>query len=689
MFEIEIDTGGTFTDGVLTDDEGKASVSKAPTEPEDPSRSIMNCIKILAEERNLSEQELLANTKTILVGTTLPTNCILEEKGAKCCLLYTQGFRDLYELGRTIPKTDIYNMKVNAPKVLVPRHLRFGIEERIQYDGEIITPLSESDVMKAVEMAKEQDVEVPIVCFLHSYINPVHEEKAAEIIRAAFPDVIVSSRILRRWIEYNRLSTAAFAGYVKPLLSRFAGNLETRLKEARFKGTLLFTTGMGAVTTTELALENPANLIGSGLATGALMGRFLAETCGFKNVLTYDMGGTSVDIGVIPDKMIATTTEKIIADQKLAVETMDITSIGAGGGSIAWIDDLGVLRVGPSSAGADPGPACYAKGGQNPTVTDANVSLWYVPDDYFLGGTIPLEKKLAEDVVEAHVAKPLGIDKVEAAYSISSVVEANMAERIFLSVIEKGYDPRDFVLVVGGGAGPVHAISLAATLGIKQAYIPKHAAVFSAFGGTVADFGYVLSRFLFRRDDDMDFDQVKDLYRSMEEEAVDILARQGVTEKDMVLMRGAEMRYFGQLRDIDFTLPESKKGETFSEATLKDLIRHFHERHQALYGWADPSLTSMIATLKMHAIGKRPLFTLASQPSDGKDPSGALKRKRQVYFKTGGGFMETPCYDGDRLCHGNVISGPAVIEETKTTVVVPPGAEVSVDVYGNYMAMFS
>ena len=416
------------------------------------------------------------------------------------------------------------------------------------------------------------------------------------------------------------------------------------------------------------------------------MGRFLAETCNFQNVLTYDMGGTSVDIGVIPERKIATTSEKIIADQKLAIETMDITSIGAGGGSIAWIDDLGLLRVGPSSAGAEPGPACYGKGGQNPTVTDANVILGYIPADFFLGGSISLDQSLAERVVEDHVAKPLRIDTVEAAYSISSVVEANMSERIFLSIVEKGYDPRDFVLVVGGGAGPVHAMSLAATLGMKQAYIPKHAAVFSAFGGTVADFGYILNRFFLRRDDELDLEQVKGIYDSLEGEAVEILARQGVSEENMVLMRGAEMRYFGQLRDINVIIGESKRGEPFTEGSLQALVQTFHDRHRSLYGWGDPALPSTIATLKMHAVGKRPLFALAKQPSTTEDVSGAVKRERQVYFKGNGGFVATPCYDGDRLSPGHVIKGPAIIEETKTTVVVPPGGRIEVDIYGNYVA---
>jgi N-methylhydantoinase A len=551
MLEIIIDTGGTFTDGVIIDDKQRIDVAKSETDPTDPSKSILSCIARLAEERSLTLQNLLEDTTSITIGTTLPTNCILEEKGAKCCIIHTKGFRDIFELGRTMPKVDIYNLKVQAPKVLVPRHLRFGVEERIQYDGKIITPLNEKEVMKAVRKAKENNVEVPIVCFLHSYINPVHEERAAEIIKTEYPNVVVSSRILRRWIEYDRLSTATFAAYVKPLLSRFVQTLQKRLNEANFKGTLLFSTGLGDVTTAELSLANPGSVIGSGLATGALMGRFLAEQCGFENVITYDMGGTSLDIGVLKDRVIATTTEMIIGDQKNALESMDIISIGAGGGSIAWIDRLGVLRVGPGSAGADPGPACYGKGGKLPTVTDADVVLGYIPTDYFLGGTILLDQDLAKKAIDEKIAKSSRLGIVETAYSIASLEEAVMGERVFLSVVEKGYDPREFVLVVGGGAGPVHAVAMAKRLGMKKVYIPKHAAVFSAFGGIVADYGYVLNRFLYRRDDEVDVEQVKTLYDSMEKEAVNIFSRQGLSEKDMKVVRGAELRYFGQLRDIN------------------------------------------------------------------------------------------------------------------------------------------
>jgi N-methylhydantoinase A len=685
MFEIMIDTGGTFTDGVLADDKQTLSVAKAETVPADPAKSILNCITHLAEERSTTLEELLRHTSSVTIGTTLPTNCILEEKGARCCLIHTMGFRDVFELGRTIPKTDIYNLKVAAPRILIPRYLRYGVEERIYYDGSVVAPLNEADVREAVKKAKANNVEIPVVCFLHSYVNPSHEEQAAEIIKADYPNVVVSSRILRRWIEYDRASTATYAAYVKPLLTRFVENLKTQLKEADFSGHLLFSTGLGDVATAELALANPGMVIGSGLATGALLGRFLAETCGFDNVVTYDMGGTSLDIGVLQNRTIATTTEMTIGDQKNAIDSMDVVSIGAGGGSIGWIDRGGVLRVGPQSAGAEPGPACYGKGGTNPAVTDADVVLGYVPTDYFLGGTIQLNKDLAEKAIVEKVAKPSGMDATQAAFAIASLEEAVMGERVFLSVVEKGYDPRDFVLVVGGGDGPVHAAAVAKRVGMKKVYVPKHSAVFSAMGGFVADYGYVLNRFLGKRDDEATLSNLKALYDEMEKEALEIFSAQGIAKKDMALVRGAEMRYYGQLRDINIVMPEVGLATPFADSFLKDLVGAFHTRHNELYGHSNPNLPVTISLLKLRIIGRRRPFTLATQPLNGSDSSSALKRRRQVYWKDQGGFVDTPCFDGDKMRCGMVVSGPAIIEERKTTVVVPPGCSASVDAYENYV----
>ncbi len=685
MYEIVIDTGGTFTDAILIDQNRRISTAKYPTNVADPSESILGCINILGKQNQLTLEEVLENTKVMVIGTTLSTNCLIEKKGAKCFLLYTKGFRDIPELGSKIWKKDIYNLKVQPPDYLIPRYLRFGIEERIQYNGEVITALNKDDVYEAIKKAKEHKAEVPVICFLHSYINPLHEEIAAELLKEEYPDVIISSHILRRWIEYDRLSTAEIAGYVKPTTARFLKNLDKQMKDSNFKGSTLLITCEGGVASPELCIDNPALLIGSGPAAGPLLGQFLGGLANFENVIVLDMGGTSSDLSILPKRMITTTTQMKVGEYKNAMEAVEVTSIGAGGGSIAKLDDRKILYVGPESAGANPGPACYAKGGKLPTVTDADVVLGRIPADYFLGGTISLDKYLAEKAIEESIAKPLGIEPIEAAHAISTIVEDNMAKQIFLTAVEKGHDPRNFGLVIGGGAGPVHAISVAEKLNIKEVYIPKQAAVFCALGASLADYKYILTRFLYRREDEINIETLKDIFDSLEKEGTTILQKQGVEEKDIKFIRGAEMRYLGQLHDVNVLLQETKKGEPFTEVTLRDLIQNFHRQHQALYGWSDNSLPTIIATIKLQAIGLRPPLKLEKKPISKKDPSLALKRKRELYFKEFGGFIETPCYNPDLLSTGNTITGPAIIEEKNTTIVLPPEALLIVDEYGNYL----
>ena len=685
MFEIAIDTGGTFTDGVLIDEESRISVAKFPTDIVDPEKSLMGCISQLAQERGLSERELIAKTSAIVIGTTIATNSIVSKKGAKCCMITTKGFRDMLELSSRIPKDDPYDLRVQPPQYLIPRYLRFEVEERIQYNGDIITPLNEEDVRRAVLKAKEEQVEVPVICFLHSYINPEHEQKAAELIKAEYPNAVISSNILRKRMEGYRFHTAVLAGYVQPQIDNFIEKLRSQLLKYEFAGTVLFITCAGGVASPDVCLSNPALMIGSGPAAGPLFAKLLGESAGFRDIACIDIGGTTVDLCVLPDLKITTTTEMIVAGHRNAIESVDVASIGVGGGAIARIDDRGIFCVGPESAGADPGPACYGKGGQKPTLTDADVVLGYIPFDYFLGGTIPLHPKPAHKAIQIDIADPLGMDVTEAAYSITSLAEENVAKRILLSFVKSGHDPRQFTLVVGGGAGPVHAAALAEKLEVAQIYIPRHAAVFCPFGILLADYKYILSRFYYRSGHEIETSELRDLYVSLEREGADILKRQGLAENNVSLLRGAAMRYFGQLHSIDVFMPATGVGDPFSAETLERLIQAFHERHEDIYGRSDPAMPITIEEIKLHAVGKRRPFEMPTQPMGEEDPFHALKRKRSVYFKALDGFVETPCYDGERLVHGNVIPGPSIIEETKTTVVIPPGYRLNVDVYGNFL----
>jgi N-methylhydantoinase A len=685
VFEIAIDTGGTFTDGVLIDEQGKISVAKVPTDLVDPEKSLIGCIAILAQERNLTHQELLGATSTIVIGSTIATNCVVSKTGAKCCMICTRGFKDMLELSSRIPKDDPYDLRVPPPQYLVPRFLRFEVEERIQFDGKILTPINEEDVHRAVTKAKAQKIQVPIVCFLHSYMNPEHEEKAGELIKADYPEVVLSSHVLRRRMEGYRFHTAVLAGYVKPAVANFVGKLERNLERYDFKGTMLFITCAGGVATPGVCIDNPALMIGSGPAAGPLFANLLGDLSGFRNIASMDIGGTTIDLCILPERKMSITTEMIVAGHRNAMESVDVTSIGVGGGAIAGVDERGILCVGPESAGADPGPACYGKGGQRPTLTDADVVLGYIAVDFFLGGTMSLSEDLARKAIDAHVARPLGIDILQAAHAIKALAEENMAREAFLKFVHGGYDPREFVLVVGGGAGPVHAAAVAEKLGMERLYIPKHAAVFCPFGILLADYKYILSRFYYRSGNEINVEEMRSLYLAMEGEGIDILKRQGRSESEARIVRGAAMRYFGQLHNIDVFLPDAPVSAPFTEETLRVLTDRFHERHEDLYGRSDPSMPVTVETVKLHAVAKRRSFEITKEPFSSEDSREALKRKRKVYFKEAGKYIETPCYDSERLKHGNQIIGPAIIEETKTTVVIPRDYRLYVDPYGNYL----
>jgi N-methylhydantoinase A len=685
VFEIAIDRGGTFTDAVMLDDESNITIAKIPTSIADPAEGLMLCLESLAQQRGLAFRGLLENTKAIVIGTTIATNCVLELKGAKCCMIYTEGFRDILELGSRMIPDDVYNLRHPPPTHLIPRYLRFGVRERLRYDGKVVTPLNEDDVRDAVRKAKAQKVEIPIVCFLHSYINPEHERRAAGIIRSEYPDVVLSSHVLPTRIEGNRFHTATLAGYVRPVVASYVRSTEKRLKENDFKGTLLFMTCTGGLVAPEVCVDNPVLMIGSGPAAGPLFASRLAELAQVNHVSTIDIGGTSVDFTVQPGRRIKTTTEHVVAGHRMAYESVDVSSIGHGGGSIARIDQFGLLRVGPQSAGADPGPACYSKGGQRPTLTDADVVLGYIPTDYFLGGKMQLDADLARKTIEDHIAKPLGIDVVQAAYGIASLVEEDTAERIFMTFVKNGFDPREFTLVVAGGAGPLHAAAITTKANIRDLYIPKYASVFCPCGILLADYKFILSRFYHHDSHEITAEDLGSVYLALEKEGTDILKSQGLTGKDIRFIRGAEIRYLGQLNDVEVLLPEIPLGESFTEETKRALIAGFHDQHKAIYGRSDPSMVVTIETVKLHAIGKRHHITFTSEPLTSKDPSAALKRKRQAYFKETGGFVPTPCFEADLLHHGNVIAGPAIIEAKTTTVVVPPAYRLSVDAYGNYM----
>ena len=689
-YEIAMDTGGTFTDGVLLDDQGTIRIAKTATTL-NRWEGIIDCLKALAQETlRVEVEEMLGKTDTITVGTTIATNTILEGKGAKACMLTTKGFRDTIEL-RRINKENIYNLRLPKPRILIPRYLRFQVEERMGPRGEILMPLNEESVREAARNSKTQGAEVAVICFLHSYANNAHEKRAGEIMKEECPglEIILSSKVLPRPKEFERFNTASVVGYSTPSCLRFVDQLEGHLRKSGFKGTLLFLSSDGGVVPSDIVPEYPELFLLSGQASAPLLASFWGEQTGHKNMMVCDMGGTSLDIGITPRGELLTTTGMMMGDQRIALEVMDVKSIGAGGGSIAGLDERGILFVGPESAGADPGPVCYGKGNQRPTVTDADLLLGYVPDDYFLGGKMRLDPALAEKAIREKIAAPLGLGTVEAAYKIFVLINTQIADAVLLNCVRWGYDPREFIICAGGGAGAVHAVDLARKLGMKEVYIPKLAAVFSALGILKSEFRQFFTEWKPQKETETDVDDLRKVYERMEKDGMALLERFGVAPEAARFARGAEMRYRGQIFEVKVMLPEVPKGSPFTKEEFAALVKRFHDVHQEVYGYSDPQRPSELLLLKQIAIGKRrPVRLVMQTASRDGDVSRALKHKARLYFEEVGGFVEAPSYDGDLLRCGDVIAGPARIEEATTTVVIPPGTQAKVDPFGNYAVSF-
>ena len=682
MYRICIDVGGTFTDCLVLDVTGSLRQFKSPTTPADPSVGFLRALTKAADGYGLALGNLLAQVELIIHGTTLATNTLINRNGAPAGMVTTAGFRDIIEIRRGFKnvRTSMYDVFVPPYEPLVPRNLRLEAEERVLYSGEVHTPLREEDVRRAGERLAAEGVEAIAVGFLHAYANPDHERRAAEILRGILPHGYVTSSndILPVWREYERFSTTVVSAYVGPVVARYLRALEARLAEAGFGGTLLLMGSDGLVESVEYCIPRAVYLIGSGPAAAPSGARFLGTAIGSEDILSVDMGGTSFDICMIRAGEIPTTTEAWVQDERVAIKMVDIQSGGAGGGSIAWIDQLGLLRVGPQSAGGDPGPAAYGKGGTNPTVTDADLVLGYVPADFFLGGEIPLDEEAARGAIGS-VAGRLGLGLEETAGAIFTTVNSYMADQITEVATRRGHDVRDFTLVAGGGAGPVHAASIADLLHMPRVVIPPVAATYSAFGMFAMDVGRNYARSYIARATTLDLDRVNDLYDEMEQEAFDAFGAMGVTADSVAFSRTADLRYLGQFHEVEVEVPSGRVDQAAIAATMDN----FHGRHEQLYTFNMPWQPVELLTFRLRATTPKAPFELTRiEPGDG-DPARAVKRHRRVWWD--GTAQHTPVYDGGRLRAGDMFAGPAIIEETTTTVVVPPAYAVEVDGYRNYV----
>lgn len=683
-YRISVDTGGTFTDGVCVDAQGNLFTAKSPTTPEDLTVGTLNVIDGLAKQCGLNRKKLLNQTTSIVNGTTAGTNAILTKQGAKIGIIGTKGFPDVIEL-RRVPKVDMFDWRHPFPKPLVPRRLRVEVEERINKKGEVITPLNEESVREAIAYLKTQKVEAIVVSLLFSFQNDSHEKRIAEIVKEEFPNVScsISSAILPMIGEYERTSTTIIDAYIRPIVGNYIQRLHDQLNGEDFKGELLFMQNNGGTGTWKVAQETPATLALSGPAAAPSAAVMIGKLYDEDNILSVDMGGTSFDILIVDKGRFLTKTESMIGDNRFSLPVIDVHTIGSGGGSIGWFDVANRLNVGPKSAQAVPGPICYDKGGTQPTVTDANVVLGYISPEYFLGGKMPLRKDLAEKAIKETVADRLGISVIEAAYAIHKIINAAMADGTRQTFTSQGYDPRDFTICAAGAACPAHAIKIAEELGVSKVLIPKHAPVYCAFGMSGADLKHDYSRFYFTSQENLDLNKLSELYNEMESDGMATLERESVAKDQQVLERSMMVRYHGQFREIEVKWP----GGNITDKTIEDGIAAFHERHQELYGYSDKNYPIDFMAWKLTAIGLVSSPQFKPMKKGDTDPSIALKEKREAYFEETEGVVTTNVYDGDKLMFGNKLKGPCIVEEKMTTIVIPPGYEMRVGEYGDYITV--
>lgn len=661
MLTIGIDVGGTFTDLVAIDQAGRTVFAKSPSTPADQSIGVMAGLDELARRLNLTRAEMLAKTQRLIHGTTVATNALLERKGAKVALLTSEGHRDIIEMREGL-KYNRYDLRSPPPEPLVPRELRFGISERLRPNGDVLTPLDTGSLARAIEAMREAAVTSVAVCFLHAYRNPAHELAAVERLKRELPHVYVarSSDVLPQIKEYERVSSTIVNAYVGPLVHLYLSNLERRLAEAGFAGSLFIILSHGGMAPVNEAVRLAAGTVLSGPAGGVSGSRRCADLLDIPNLVPFDMGGTSTDISLISGGRASLSADGSVAGQRIALRSLDIASIAAGGGSIARVDAGGTLHVGPESAGAMPGPACYGNGGSAATVTDANVVLGYLDAAAFMGGRRPLDRIAAVDAVD-RVAASLHLSRTEAAAGIYRLVNLKMADGIRLMTLRRGVDPRKFALLSFGGAAGLHAVEVARELEIKRIIVPVAASVLSAWGMLTSDLRYEASQTYLAARSGFAADEVRDLFGRLEREAAGRLG--SWFDGQIRIERSAEMRYGAQVYEIDVSLD----GVDWQSAALAEQIEsRFHDRHEELYTYASRDQEVVFVNARVAAVGKVAQSKQARRPP-ASSALGSPRATRKAFF---GAWREAPVYALDVLEPGHAIEGPAIVEAETMTVVI-------------------
>jgi N-methylhydantoinase A len=678
-WRIGVDIGGTFTDVALVDEAaGRIGIAKVATTPRDLTEGVIEAIR-----QGLARHRVDPAEVTVLAhATTVVTNALLEKKGAKAGFITTRGFRDVLELRRS-SRADLYDLFQDAPAVLVPRRWRFEVTERIDAQGEVVIPLDEGEVDDLISAIRAADLETVAVSLLFSFLNDTHERRFGERLRRELPDVGVylSSEVLPEIREFERASTTAVCACVGPLLAGYLDRLQHAVSVLGLPQLYVMGSSGGVFDIAE-GLRMPAMAIESGPAAGVIAAALAGRELGLVDLISFDMGGTTAKASLIAGGEIAVTAEYEVGGGGAAkrwlqgtghpvrVPVVDLVEVSAGGGSIAWVDSGGALKLGPRSAGADPGPAAYGKGGLEPTVSDADVVLGYLDREALLGGALAIDLAAAEAAIRERVADPLGLDVIEAAAAMVEIVNSNMAEALRIVSVGRGHDPREFALVAFGGAGPVHAAALAAELQIPEVVVPPAPGAFSALGLVASDLKRDYSRTLYADLATIDPTRVGERIAEMEATAAEWLASAGIPRERRAVLRAADVRYRRQAYELTVPLADGP----ITRSGLDRLAADFHDKHRQTYGHANPAEPVQLVNLRLTAIGRLPSISLAQR----SDASARRRRKREVWFRETG-FTPCPVHWRDGLMPGESLAGPAIVEAVDSTVVVPPGWIAAID----------
>ena len=683
-YRLGIDAGGTFTDFVLAEKSGETRLYKALSTPADPTLAIRNGLTLISEDLGASIGEIISKCDLCINGTTVGLNALIQHRGAKTGLICTKGHEDSIEI-RNGHKEDGYRYDAEYPPavMLAPRYLRRGVEERVLSTGEVRTPLNEQQVREACEHFLSEGVESVAISFVWSVLQPEHERRAAEIVREMMPDAVVTlgSLLYPQIREYTRTSTAITNAYLAPILKKYVTSVDSYFREQGAQYPVRYFQSNGGLAIGEAMSDRSVYAINSGPASAPTAGLHVTRPFGDENVITVDMGGTSFDITLTYGGQSNLNKNIDFLRYRIGVPMIQVETLGAGGGSIGWIDDMGLLQMGPQSAGSDPGPACYSQGGTEPTTTDVNLVLGYLSPDGLVGGRLPLDRQKAEEAIRTKIAEPLSLTLEKATYGMFTIVNANMVNGIRRVSIERGYDPRDFVLVCAGGATGAHITALAREMGIKKILVNKLASGLCAFGQIISDVKYnYMATCPVRLDNDEAVQRIGALFEEIEAQGVAHLKADGFEEDRIEIRRSLEMRYVGQVHECTVEVGNF----AIDAAGIEKLKEAFHRRHEQLYTYAEPNSIVEVVNLESTLYGLVDKPEVASLAA-GTDVDAAIKGSRNAIFSADGTSQRVPVIDGDRLGAGSVVAGPAIIEEITTTVVIEPGWQAELHESGSYV----